>query len=58
MTLEQRTARNEAYQLVKIAARILKDAGLIAYADDAQRMADTMSVDAKMLLEQEKRRRG
>ena len=58
LDLAQRAARNEAFQLVKIAGRILSDAGLVAYADEAARLSTMMSVDAKMMLEQEKRRRG
>jgi hypothetical protein len=57
MTLEQRTARNDAYQLIKVAHRILDNAGLTAYAEDAERLARTMAFDAETLRKQEIARR-
>lgn len=57
MTNKQRHARNEAYQLLLIASRILDDAGLIAYAAETSRVTAMMSQDAEMLRKQELNRR-
>jgi hypothetical protein len=57
MTPEQRIARNEAFQLVAIAERILRDAGLVAYADDASALVRNMKMDNDMLREQFLRQR-
>jgi hypothetical protein len=57
MTTNQRKARNEAYQLLAIAERILDDAGLIAYAAEVGGMRAAMEQDNKMLVEQEMRRK-
>lgn len=56
MDLEQRAARNEALQLLAIAHRILTDAGLTAYAGEVGLTVAGMKCDARMLLEQERRR--
>lgn len=53
MTLAQRIARNEAYQLITIAARILGDAGLTGYADNAGALCAAMKIDGDMLRKQE-----
>lgn len=57
MTAAQHHARNEAFQLISIAARILKDAGLVAYSDDAAMLVGGMRQDAQMLAAQEIARR-
>lgn len=57
LTKEQRKARNEAFQLITIAHRILKDAGLVEYASDAEMIATGMRLDAQMLEQQERNRR-
>lgn len=57
MTPEQNKARNEAYQLISIAARILGGAGLDAYSDDVAHIAAGMKQDAQMLERQERNRR-
>lgn len=57
MTPNQRKARNEAFQLLTIAQRILDDAGLIAYAAEVQHVCNGMSQDNRMLNEQEMTRR-
>jgi hypothetical protein len=51
-TAEQRRARNEAYQLLMIAARLLREAGLDGPADDlapvfADILADTQAGQAQ-----------
>ena len=57
MTEKQLVARNEAFQLLSIAQRILDEAGLIAYAADVETIVRGMSVDADMLRRQELNRR-
>lgn len=57
MTQKQRKARNEAYQLLSIAERILGEAGLTAYAEEIARSRAGMEMDSKLLTEQERNRR-
>jgi len=52
MTPKQNKARNEAYQLLSIAQRILGEAGLTAYAEEIASARAGMEMDAKMLADQ------
>ncbi len=53
MNPEQMKARNEAFHLLSIAQRILRDAGLVAYADETQAIVAGMQFDARTLQAQE-----
>lgn len=57
MTPKQRHARNDAYQLLKVAERILNDAGLTADASDVEAILIAMKRENEMLVTQEVRRR-
>ena len=57
MTAEQLKARNEAFQLLSIAHRILSDAGLTAYADEVAPICAGMQTDAHMWARAERMRR-
>ena len=57
MAPEQVKARNEAFQLLSIAHRILSDAGLVAYADEVGPICAGMQADARMLAKSERMRR-
>ena len=57
MTPTQNQARNDAHHLLKIAQRILDDAGLIAYAAEVQAVMNGMRQDAETLASQELKRR-
>jgi len=57
MTNKQLKARNEAFQLLSIAQRILGDAGLTAYAEEVESIRAGMEMDARMTAKTELRRR-
>lgn len=53
MTKEQLKARNEAFQLLSIAQRILSDSGLTAYAEEIASVRAGIEMDARMIANQE-----
>jgi multidrug resistance efflux pump len=57
MTSKQLKARNEAFQLLSIAQRILGDAALTAYAEDVASIRAGMEMDARMTAKTELHRR-
>jgi hypothetical protein len=49
MTPTQLKARNEAFQLLSIAQRILGEAGLTAYSEEVASIRAGMEMDARMI---------